>query len=58
MLGLICRSYSNKEIGQALQLTEKTLKHYATSILQKRHVRNRVEVVLLPSREEAPPASN
>ncbi len=38
---------SNKEIGQKLFLAEKTVKHYITNILQKLHVRNRVEAALL-----------
>jgi two-component system, NarL family, nitrate/nitrite response regulator NarL len=38
---------SNKEIGQQLSLTEKTVKHYMTNILQKLQVRNRVEAALL-----------
>ena len=38
---------SNKEIGQKLFLTEKTVKHYITNILQKLQVRNRVEAALL-----------
>ncbi len=38
---------SNKEIGQNLFLSEKTIKHYITIILQKLQVRNRVEAALL-----------
>jgi len=38
---------SNKEIGQKLYLSEKTVKHYITNILQKLQVRNRVEAALL-----------
>jgi two-component system, NarL family, nitrate/nitrite response regulator NarL len=38
---------SNKEIGYQLGLTEKTVKHYMTNILQKLQVRNRVEAALL-----------
>ena len=38
---------SNKEIGQSLFLSEKTVKHYITNILQKLQVRNRVEAALL-----------
>ena len=38
---------SNKEIGQRLYVSEKTVKHYVTSVLQKLHVRNRVEAALL-----------
>lgn len=38
---------SNKEIGAKLHLTEKTVKHHMTNILQKLQVRNRVEAALL-----------
>lgn len=38
---------SNKEVADALFLAEKTVKHYMTNILQKLHVRNRVEAALL-----------
>jgi DNA-binding NarL/FixJ family response regulator len=38
---------SNKEIGQKLYLSDKTVKHYVTNILQKLQVRNRVEAALL-----------
>jgi len=38
---------SNKEIGERLYLSEKTIKHYVTSILRKLQVRNRLEAVLL-----------
>ncbi|MGI8588145.1 MAG: response regulator [Chloroflexia bacterium] len=41
---------SNKEIGQRLHLSEKTVKHYMTNILQKLQVRNRVEAALLAQR--------
>ena len=38
---------SNKEIGLKLFISEKTVKHYMTNILQKLQVRNRVEAALL-----------
>jgi DNA-binding NarL/FixJ family response regulator len=41
---------SNKEIGQKLFISEKTVKHYMTNILQKLQVRNRVEAALLAQR--------
>ncbi len=41
---------SNKEIGEKLFLSEKTVKHYMTSIMQKLQVRNRVEAALLAQR--------
>lgn len=37
---------SNKEIARALELQEKTIKHYMTNILKKLQVRNRVEAAL------------
>lgn len=47
ILELIADGKSNKEIGQHLFLTEKTVKHYVTNILQKLRVRNRVQAALL-----------
>jgi two-component system, NarL family, nitrate/nitrite response regulator NarL len=37
---------SNKEIANTLNLSDKTVKHYMTQIMQKLNARNRVEVVL------------
>ena len=42
---------SNKEIGEKVFLSEKTVKHYMTNILQKLQVRNRVEAALLAQKE-------
>ena len=42
---------SNKEIGNKLQLSEKTVKHYMTNVLQKLQVRNRVEAILAAQRQ-------
>ena len=42
---------SNREIGEQLFLSEKTVKHYMTNILQKLQVRNRVEAALLAQKE-------
>jgi DNA-binding NarL/FixJ family response regulator len=47
ILGLLGSGMSNKEIGEKLFLSEKTIKHYMTNILQKLQVRNRVEAALL-----------
>jgi DNA-binding NarL/FixJ family response regulator len=47
ILELVAAGQSNKEIGQRLFLSEKTVKHYMTNILQKLHVRNRVEAALV-----------
>jgi two-component system, NarL family, nitrate/nitrite response regulator NarL len=43
---------SNKEIGTQLSVSEKTVKHHMTNILQKLQVRNRVEAALLAQSEE------
>jgi DNA-binding NarL/FixJ family response regulator len=43
----VCEGQSNKEIGENTGLTEKTVKHYMTNILQKLHARNRVEAALI-----------
>ena len=47
ILELVAAGDSNKEIGTQLGLTEKTVKHHMTNILQKLQVRNRVEAALL-----------
>ena len=48
----LASGFSNKEIGQKLFLSEKTVKHYITNILQKLQVRNRVEAALLAQRSK------
>ena len=47
ILEKVAAGLSNKEIAQQLFLSEKTVKHYMTNILQKLHVRNRVEAALI-----------
>lgn len=37
---------TNKEIARTLQLSEKTVKHYMTNLMNKLKVKNRLEVVL------------
>ncbi len=44
---LIPKGLSNREIGEKLSLTEKTVKAYLSKIFQKLGVRNRVEVASL-----------
>jgi two-component system, NarL family, nitrate/nitrite response regulator NarL len=44
---LVSQGLSNKEIGGRLELSEKTVKHYVTSVMRKLQVRNRVEAALL-----------
>lgn len=41
------RGLTNKQIADELSLSEKTIKHYMTNILQKLQVRNRVEAALI-----------
>jgi two-component system, NarL family, nitrate/nitrite response regulator NarL len=47
ILELIAAGTSNKEIAAQLHLTEKTVKHYVTNILQKLQVHNRVQAAIL-----------
>jgi DNA-binding NarL/FixJ family response regulator len=47
ILRLVALGQSNKEVATALDLSEKTVKHYMTNIFQKLQVRNRVEAVLM-----------
>lgn len=50
VLELVAQGLSNKEVGMRLSLAEKTVKHYLTAVLQKLHVRSRVEAALLAQR--------
>lgn len=47
ILKLVGRGLTNREIGDRLHLSEKTIKHYITNILQKLQVRSRVEAALV-----------
>jgi len=46
ILKQVSQGLSNKEVASALTLSEKTVKHYMTNILQKLQVRNRVEAAI------------
>ncbi|MCQ0969903.1 response regulator transcription factor [Paracoccus sp. TK19116] len=46
VLRFLLRGCTNKEIADALSISDKTVKHYMTVLIQKLQVRNRVEVVL------------
>jgi DNA-binding NarL/FixJ family response regulator len=50
VLQLLGEGLTNREIGERLYLAEKTVKHYMTNVLQKLHVRSRVEAALLAQR--------
>ena len=47
ILELVAQGLTNLEIGERLHLAEKTVKHYMTNVMQKLHVRSRVEAALL-----------
>jgi len=47
ILDLVSQGLTNREIGKKLNLAEKTIKHYMSSVLQKLQVRSRVEAALL-----------
>lgn len=47
VLACVAKGQSNREIARQLHLTEKTVKHHVTSILQKLDVRNRTQAALL-----------
>lgn len=47
ILDLLGEGLSNNDIAGRLELTENTIKHYITSLLQKLGVRNRTEAALL-----------
>lgn len=46
VLRLLLNGKQNKEIAGALDISEKTVKHYMTVLMQKFNARNRTEVVL------------
>ncbi len=51
ILKMIAQGMINKQIGAELELSEKTVKHYVTNILQKLQVRNRLEAALIAQQE-------
>jgi two-component system, NarL family, nitrate/nitrite response regulator NarL len=53
ILALIGTGQTNRQIGETIFLSEKTIKHYVTNILQKLQVRSRVEAALLASRQRS-----
>lgn len=46
VLQLLLRGNTNKQIALALSISDKTVKHHMTVLIQKLNVRNRVEVLL------------
>jgi DNA-binding NarL/FixJ family response regulator len=47
ILAQVARGFTNKEIARALTLSEKTVKHHMTNVMQKLRVRNRVEAAMV-----------
>jgi|EndMetStandDraft_5_1072996.scaffolds.fasta_scaffold71392_3 two-component system, NarL family, nitrate/nitrite response regulator NarL len=43
---LLMSGKTNREIADAINIREKTVKHYMTALIQKLHVRNRLEVMI------------
>jgi len=43
----VAKGKSNREVAESLNLQEKTVKHYMTTVLGKLHARNRVEAALI-----------
>lgn len=54
----LMRGSTNREIAVCLDISEKTVKHYMTVLMQKLDVRNRVEVVLAAQRLDVLPDSS
>jgi two-component system nitrate/nitrite response regulator NarL len=51
ILDLVAQGNTNKEIAVELYVSERTIKHHMTNVLQKLQVRNRVEAALLAKRD-------
>ena len=50
IIRLLMNGKTNKEIAIAIKISEKTVKHYMTALMQKLQVRNRLEVVIAAQR--------
>jgi DNA-binding NarL/FixJ family response regulator len=58
ILDHVAQGLTNKEIARSLNISEKTVKHYMTNIMQKLQVRNRVEAVLALQKRARTAAKN
>jgi len=54
ILSLIGSGFTNRAIAEELCLSEQTIKHYVTKILEKLQVRSRVQAALLARRQDPP----
>jgi two-component system nitrate/nitrite response regulator NarL len=50
-LRLVASGLSNREVGEQLEVQEKTVKYHVTNILRKLKARNRVEAVLIAKQQ-------
>jgi two-component system, NarL family, response regulator DevR len=51
VLALIAEGHTNKEVGAKLELTEKTVKNYLSTIFEKLHVTRRAEAAVIYAQE-------
>jgi two-component system response regulator DevR len=56
VLALIAEGNTNKEVGNALGLAEKTVKNYLSNVFEKLHVSRRSQAAVLFARENRGPA--
>jgi two-component system, NarL family, nitrate/nitrite response regulator NarL len=54
VLALVAEGLSNKLIGDALTMTESTVKAHVKQIIKRLHVTNRTQAALLATRASAP----
>lgn len=52
IIGHLMQARTNREIAGELHISEKTVKHYMTGLMQKLKARNRVEVVIAARRSQ------
>ncbi|MGL4489313.1 MAG: LuxR C-terminal-related transcriptional regulator, partial [Rhizobiaceae bacterium] len=51
ILGFVRQARTNKEIANSLAISEKTVKRYMSGLMEKLHVRNRVDVAMFASKQ-------
>lgn len=57
ILGLVAAGMTNRQIGETVQLAEKTVKNYVTSILAKLGVETRTQAAVYLTRQSTPEGS-
>jgi DNA-binding NarL/FixJ family response regulator len=53
IIQLLLLGRTNRQIAMVLSISEKTVKHYMTILMQKLHARNRLELVIQAQKKEA-----